>query len=279
MAGGWNTGLSLANATDIASNLTGEGGVLINCGGSAFAKGSWTQLIASTTTDVAWLLVNLDTYASTGTRFAFDIGVGSSGNEVAVVQNLEIAQYSQAFSSYFFPLSIKAGTRVAARVSGDTGGDQATIKVNGFDDAALSAGVGSAIDTYGYSTASNTGTAVDPGSSANTKGSYTQITSSVTNDLAGFFLGFDTQTLSSGNGIQGRVLIDVAIGGSGSEKIIVPNTNLITVPSGLCQVFPASSPYFPIPIKSGTRVAVRAQSSDSTATQRVFGVTVYGVRL
>lgn len=280
MAGGWNTGLSFANAQDIGSVLTDSGWTTVTTGGTTFSKGAWVQLIASTAADISWVMTALNGSFGGGWQWAYDIGIGSSGNEMAVASNLISNMYGDCNTTYMFPLSIKAGTRVAARASSNNAGDTGNIKLNAFDDTALSAGVGSAIDTYGFNAATNLGVQIDPGGTANTKGAYSQLSSSITNDLCGFFIGIDDQSnTNTGTAGHMNVLVDIAIGGSGSEKIVVPNLSLFRdIQSGGSTHYPETWPYLPIPIAAGTRVAARAQCSVTTSPDRLFGLTLYGVR-
>lgn len=280
MAGGFNTGLSVADAQDVGSVFSGGSGWTgLTTGGSTYTKGAWTQLIAATTADIAWVMVQMTGYFSGGFWLAYDIGIGASGSEVAIVSNLVSATYGPDNTTYMFPLCIKAGTRIAARASSNNASDGANIKMTCFDDTALSAGFGSGVDTYGFSSGSNQGVLIDPGGTANTKGSYSQITSSLTNDIAGFFLGIDDQSNTGGGSSAGNgTLFDIAIGASGSEKIIVPNLCLLRILGGTTIHIPDGFPYIPMPIKAGTRVAARAQCATTISPDRQFGITLYGVR-
>lgn len=280
MAGGWINGLTLNNAQDVGSGLSFTGWTDVIAGGTAFTKGSWTQLIASTSGDVSWVMVQCaNVRASVALSFAFDLAVGASGSEVAIASNLLISADQSVQATYFFPLCIKAGTRISARSASDHASDTGAIKLTVFDDTAMSCGVGSGIDTYGFTSASNLGVTIDPGATANTASSYVQISSSLTNDIAGFFLGFDDQNATTGTVGPLREIMDIAIGASGSEKVILPSFLLFrTISGGGTLHMPEASHYFPIPIKAGTRIAARAQSNTTVSPDRKFGLTFYGVR-
>ena len=71
-------------------------------------------------------------------------------------------------------------------------------------------------------------------------------------------------------------LVDVAIGGAGSEQIIIPNRPLVS--SALNGEFtPHVLGPFPVTIPTGSRIAVRGQSTTNDASDRCFDVVVYGV--
>lgn len=279
MAGGWSGGLHLANAKDAGSDSTTSTGAWLTSGGSAFTVGGWTELIAATTNDTAWVMVHANVNSSSGSFLAFDIAVGASGNETAVASKLVSNQVGGSGTIYMFPLTIPAGTRIASRFSSDFSTDTANINLTLFDDVAGSAHAGGIVDTYGFSSSSNNGVAVDPGSTTNTKGAYAQISASLTYDIAGFFMGFDGRNKTAGTAGRVKMLMDVAVGASGSEKVILPNfVRMNDYGSGWGLHYPDASPYIPVPIKAGTRVAVRAQADQNTSPDRIFGVTFYGVR-
>ncbi len=278
MAGAWQGGLQLSNS-QAGSDTTASSGINISGSGSAYTKGPWTQVIAAMTGDSAWMMVTLDATGSAGASFCADIGVGPAGSEFALVQNLECAQYASFACTYLFPLAIPAGTRVSARMSSDTGGDHILVAATLFGDTAASAGSGSAIDTYGFSPSTNLGTAIDPGTTANTKGGFTQIAAALTADISGFFMFFDTQADGGGSTAAADWLLDVAVGPGGSERVLLPNFAITAgEPGGFSSQYDTPTAFIPLPIPAGTRVSIRAQCSTAVSPDRIFGVSFYGVR-
>lgn len=279
MTGAWKGGDAWSNATSIGATLATSNGTTLNGSTSTtFTKGTWTQLIASTATDLTALLIVGQTFTSGGTAFAVDIGVGPGGSQSSVINNLNFSQVASSGASYLFPLNLPAGTSLWGRVSCNDINDAMVICVNAFQDLYTSAGTGSAIDTYGFSTATNLGTLVDPGATANTKGAYSQITASVTSDLAGILLAFDLQGLTGGTVGAVFWLIDIAVGAAGAEQVIIPNLYQMATTATLGSFFVPFPLYLPIQIPSGTRVAVRAQCSTNVSPDRLMGITLYGVR-
>lgn len=280
MTGQWKGGLALGNATAIGVVTATSTGTLITGSGSTFTKSAWAQLTASTASDLDWLLVSAESTTTGGTAFAIDVGIGGAGSETVILANLNYSDPVGGANNYFLPVSIPAGTRVAARMSSGNAGDTFRILLHGFEDTYHSAGSGSAVDTYGFSTLTNLGTAVDPGATANTKGAYSQIVSSTTNDLAGFIVIIDAQDHTTGSVGTIQWLLDVAVGASGSEVIILPNLYQIGfAAAGGINLMIQQQTYYPIPILAGTRIAIRAQCSVNTASDRLLGITIYGVRL
>ena len=288
MAGAWKGGLSFANATSIGAATSGTtGGTYLAGSSSTYTKSAWTQLIASTTTDITWVLVSGQCSLVAGVSFALDIGIGASGSEIVIVNNLSLQGVLVALSvgdafSFFFPLSIPAGTRIAARFSATVGSVSITLSMLGFQDTYQSAGSGSAVDTIGFSTVTNLGTQVDPGGSTNTKGAYATIGTTVA-DLAGFMIVVDTQNaIGSSNAIgYTQWLIDIAVGATGSEVVILPNLYQAgyTLTLNYAAIFVPVTMYFPIQIPVGSRIAARAQSTTAYTPDRLIGIAAYGVRV
>lgn len=111
--------------------------------------------------------------------------------------------------------------------------------------------IGPATDV-GSSTATSLGTTLTSGTT-NTKGSYTQLVASTTRDTDYILLSASN---SPSNGF--RLSIDLAVGGAGSEQIILPD---FVVSSGINSVNQVA---IPISIPAGTRLSARCQSSAAT---------------
>lgn len=84
--------------------------------------------------------------------------------------------------------------------------------------------------------------------SPDTKGAYTQLVASAPFDIGGLILSFQFNNNSS-------QLIDIAIGGAGSEQIVVPNL-LVAGFGGSGSHFIAQK-FVPIVIRKGSRIAAR----------------------
>jgi hypothetical protein len=214
-----------------------------------------------------------------------NIATGASGSEVVQIADLVVTRAATAGlrdggSAYMFPFVVPAGTRIAANCRSNVASETVQCNVMLFDDAFGSVTGGGATDTYGFNTAASLGTQIDPGASANTKGSYVQITASTTYDLAGFFLGFDGTGNTPGS-LANAISMDVGVGSAGNEVIVLPDFPLVASQTNAPRhsMNPGSTPYFPIKIPAGSRIAIRAQSTTASSPSRLFGVTFYGVRL
>jgi hypothetical protein len=116
---------------------------------------------------------------------------------------------------------------------------------------------GSRYSQVGEVAASSEMTSVTAGTPAHTKGSWTQLVASCPFNANGFFLSF-----SGGNTNTHDILVDVGVGASGSEQVIL--SNFLNSLSGFISA--KHSIFIPLPIKEGERIAVRFQSSTASAT-------------
>jgi hypothetical protein len=278
MVGGWHIGSSWSSPQDFASVTSGGTGLSgVTSGATAFGKGAWTEVVSATTADTQWFYFQMVKFAGEAVSVAIDIGIGASGSEIALASNLLAAGADRYLIHYVLPLSIKSGSRIAIRTASDLTSYSSFYKAGAFNDSAFS-GMGgvSAIDTYGFVSASGHGTAVDPGATANTKGAYAQIVSSTTSALDGFMLAFDCLSRTTGTA-DSDYLFDIAIGASGSERVVLPNIWCGQTDSGTT-TWLKNTQYFPIQIPAGSRIAARAQSGYTTAADRSLGLTLYGMR-
>lgn len=234
--------------------------------GTANAKGSWVELSSSTSADAQGMIVSLRFFGGTGDALV-DIGTGGAGAESVVVADLPChSENDQAMPVYHIPLPISSGTRVAARCQ--TTGGSASVKVLVY---LISTTVNlediTSVATYGTNAADSGGTEIDPGASTNTKGSWVEITSSLSADVK-FVI---PMIHNRGNSVRDSAgwLLDIGTGSAGSESVVVADLALMARSAGDV-IRPANYPPFPIEIASGTRVAVRAQSTINDATDRLF---------
>jgi hypothetical protein len=114
-------------------------------------------------------------------------------------------------------------------------------------------------DNHNARVAASQGTSVTP--AVGSKGSWAQAISSLTSDVYGLMIVIHSNNTS---GASRNSAVDIGIGGAGSETVLIPNllggnaTGYTSTGGGLWY-------YFPVFIAAGTRVAVRAQSTVTTA--------------
>lgn len=239
-------------------------------GGSANVKGSWAELSSSLpyAASAAILTFGHLTGSTLGSSL-FDLGLGGSGSEVVVVADLPHVPSSTGnpyrMTSVALAFPMVTGQRIAARVQSTWA--SASYRANLVP---LRGGVGKIrrATTYGTTGASSKGTVVTAGT-ANTKGSYAQLTGSTTNPIRFLALGIGGNTAQK---TSANWLIDIAIGAGGSEQVIVSNLPM-RVNSNPDDPEPNITPLLRCSIPAGSRLAARAQSS---AASEAIDVSAYG---
>lgn len=100
--------------------------------GATGAEGAWTQIVASTAKDYGGVMIsplfNVDTSLTSGLHTTLDAGVGASGQELTIGENLtqqvlwSTAEQKDAICIPSF-VGIPAGQRLSVRASGSTTAD------------------------------------------------------------------------------------------------------------------------------------------------------------
>ena len=231
-------------------------GDLVTASASTNTKGAWREMTASSGFDYQMIRVNLHNVKVPGERHLVDIGIGAAGSEQVVAENLFWDRYDDISEvALNMPLVIPAGTRVAARTQSDVA--SSTIRVYGHGFAGpWPAAVGfPLISALGAETADTTGILVDPGATANTKGAWAELVASTSRDI--FSLGILLGQNSDAALTAGLWLIDIGIGGSGVEEVILPDLHATSDPNNDVLTEVSLGP-FPVQIPSGSRISARA---------------------
>ena len=181
---------------------------------SAHTKGNWTELIASTSADASYIIV--DCFAASNnldTATLLDIGIGASTSEVALIADVAIGGSArflgQATFSFGVPIKIPSGTRLSARIqSVVTGGKQANIIIRTFDMGDYAAAPTS-VDVIGTSTATSEGTEM-----TGAAGTYKEIIASTVRDYKAIVM-----VPSTSSALISNILVEftLGIGASTSE--------------------------------------------------------------
>ena len=246
------------------------GAVAASSTGTTVANGSYTQIIASTSFDYNEILV-VATLASNSADGSLDIARGSAGSEQILIDNLRlsISAANPTFCSARLPLRVPRGSRLAAQAHGLT----PNVMIYGISHGPLS--------TSGYTRAeslniaSNIGTTIDPGASANTLSAWTQLIASTSRNYNALMIMCGGAGRAAGTaGVTW--LTDIGIGGAGSEQTLFKQLLGTETGSSIFALDPTSFGPFPCSIPSGNRIAARVQSSTSTAGRRAIDVAAYG---
>jgi hypothetical protein len=113
-----------SHVTTYGANTGTTSGASLDPGGTLHTKGAWTQLAASTSRNIDWIVPmadNLNDTAQSVCEWFVDIGTGAAASEVVVVPNLQFQataltdlKVPQAYPAIPVP-RIASGTRLAAR--------------------------------------------------------------------------------------------------------------------------------------------------------------------
>jgi hypothetical protein len=248
-------------------------GIPVTASGTTHTKGSWTELVASTSHEATDVVLFISHVSLTGV-WLVDVGVGASGSERILVPDIHISGYSGSTPSGIrIPIRIPSGSRISARVQSSVVSGVMNISghlIQGGFDAPQSRSV---IATYGATAASSRGIQVDPGAVAHTKGTWSEITSGTTRVIKDILIAAGNQGNTAAT--AALWLVDVAVGASGSEQIIIPDYRVSA--SGSETVSPMMSTPIPVSISSGSRLAIRSQCNITDATDRRLDFVLYGV--
>lgn len=185
-------------------------------GGTANTKGSWNQIIASTSSDISliWLSFSGGTNGSTDQGTLLDIAVGASGSEAAVVQDIACGGMfpNNPALSIPIPVVIPSGSRVSMRAQCGVAGRQFLTNATYHRTNDLQT-LPRSLDVIGSSTANSRGVAMSGAS-----GTWVQITSSTSQPYQGFVI---VPSMGGTSGLGNvAVRLTLGYGAAGSEAEI-----------------------------------------------------------
>lgn len=262
---------------DSGLDLTTAVGTLVTAAGSADTKGSWVEIesAAGNTFSSDVLKICLYDAGTTDDSYLVDIAIGGAGSEEVIIENLFFLSGAAtttggAFDVYEFPVTIPSGERIAARLQASTASSTLNVSIirgaPSFDQSDSTTGV----ITIGADTVNTAGVTVT--SADNAYGSWTEITSSLSDSIKGFCVGALHAPVSSYTG--GAISYQVGVGSAGNEEI-VSSGNITRQSSGETAFKPASA-FIGVGIASGERIAIRAVSSASNGDFDLDYI-IYGV--
>lgn len=241
-------------------------------------KGAWTELSSGLGVPANGFIVCLSTERAGAADWLFDIGIGAAGSEVVLVPNLyagcTTAQANELVSIPI-PIRIPGGQRLSMRYQASN------ITSEEARGLLLPYGCGphqfsgyELIEDLGTDTSDSGGTQVEPGGTANTKGSWSQLIASTANPYKAILVAIGNQARDTRSGASW--LVDIGIGAAAAETTLVPN-----LPARVQAATDLPVPRFhgplPVHIPAGTRISARAQCSINTAGDRLLDAIVYGL--
>ena len=231
---------------------------VINSPGSANVKGTYTQLVAATPFDVGGLLIQAQ--IATNTRQLADIAIGGAGSEVVAVPNVPFMNQGgsgvHSIMQKFIPLFVRKGERIAMRQQGFGASPYLHVKLQMLQLGGF-AGLQPPQKWEDWGTVLATTDVTRPTGSAtpNVKGSYSQL-------IAATGLTARWIILNLGLGTVDDIAMDIAVGGAGSEQVVIPSlygTNEVIIPYLL----------LPWNVPKGTRVAARVAAAGGASAMGI----------
>ena len=263
----------LSGGYDLANTV----GTSVTSSATANTQGAWVELVsaANNTMQSDSLSVYMGSDGGIAQlNFLVNIGIGTTETVICPDLYAQTASDSSGMKvfRYDFPLGIPAGQKISAQCSSN--GSSGLIKVwivRGYHALSQDSPLG-IVTAYGANTGASSGTIVAR-STANTFGSWVQLSASTAEEMRGFVVAAIRAQASWTTGQ--RIVYQVGIGSAGNEEVIFSGqeiaTNAQEVGNGHI------SPFVAVQIASGQRVAIRAQSNAANADGDLDYV-IYGVR-
>ena len=236
--------------------------------------GNWVQMFPTTpfpASNIVLFIGNSGIFASgANSQTLFDIGVGLSGAEQAIVQDVAIGGAAQ-FATWHFPLIVPSGSRVSMRLRSVTANKACLFGM-------MLWGGGSGVEsghratTYGAVTATSRGTVLATPATANTKSAWTAVSAATTSPMRWMSVGLaapNTATSAAANG-----LMDIGVGAAGVEAVLIADIPYRT--STAEDILAAWPMIYPVNLPAGVRLVARHQASAVSAAA-VPNITITGI--
>lgn len=232
-------------------------------------KGAWQEIIPSVLNLTRGFVVQLSP-AITLRLFLVDIGVGPSGSEQVIVNNIAVpASTSAPSKNLYFPIGLPQGVRVAMRYQTSNVTDVSLLgSITTFSTGFYVSSPWSRVVTLGANTADSSGVTIT--SPNGSKSSYVQLIGSLPFDIYGLVISISN---SGDFSLSGEFhLIDIATGASGSEYDVIKNLP-IQEEANTDIFYP--NVFGPIPFHAiaGSRISARAQANGAG---NPFDIVLYG---
>lgn len=251
-----------SNGVTTASSIRNT--TTITAAGTANTWGSWVQVHSSLTADIdrLHLMIQAATAANgVDTSTLLQLGTGGSGSETAFI-TIAVG-YSTGPRAFTIPGFIASGTRVSARLASQVTSKSVDVISTVFP--AKTSHVTAPV-AYGVDTANSRGVLLSAPGSLNTKGAWTEITASTSAAHTALLVcpqGGGATNISSAN-----VLIDIGIGASSSETVIIGDLHGVTTASE--SITWTTPMLYGLDVPSGSRLSARYQRANANNTVDLF---------
>ncbi len=244
-------------------------------GGAANTKGAWATLKDPTPFHASGILFHIADCDNTGDYLidvAYGTTLGADSTLTPAIQNIyfggSIVDGTTTHDPVFIPLTIPGGRRLAACCQSTTASGIINISVTLLAGGFPGCPSFGRATTYGANTANSRGTLVDPGGVASTKGAWSVLSASTTNNMQWIVvcLGRLDTTMTNQRG-----RLDLGVGVALSEQYVLNDINYTLRSS---KGFQPGFLSFPCAKKGASRLVTRAQSSDITAENQIYALAI-----
>lgn len=233
---------------------------------SSNTKGAWAQMIAATTYDSNCItFVDRRPIGESGQFRSrlYDIAIGGSGSERVVVPNLT-AGWNASAVIHRVPIFVPAGSRISVRTQVGVNGGSLTGNVLLYLERSSALPILARAKDYGSNTGDSTATTLPGGTlAANTKSSWVELTSSTTSPIRYLYAQFSAPYSNDWGASEINGLVDIGVGGSGSEVVVMPNLQWRGRTDEI-MIAPSFGAFIDIP--AGSRIAARWQTNITNPT-------------
>jgi hypothetical protein len=260
----------------IGTNTANGKSIQVDAPASTHTKGSWAELAATTeyeTSSITFFIQGYQTDISTD--YLIDLAIGAAASEQVILENYHLSVVSvlyRATNPYTIPIKIPAGSRISCRIQSSYPSGLLFVGIL-LHSTTYNTTSTDKIYTFGADTSDSGGVSIDPGGSANTKGSWVELTAATEAPLKWLSLSLGSQLNSSRESFYG--LLDIGIGAAASEQTIISDLPIACNSIG-DKVSPGYVSPILIDIPEGSRIVVRAQVDIIEATDRLFDIILYG---
>jgi len=253
-------------------------GLSVTASASANAKGSYSEMVASTAGATNWLSLTITSTNITSSQgMLVDIATGAAASEVVLIPDLPTE--GNSFGSLCpagrygpWPVDIAGSTRIALRCQSATAGGEVLNHAFIHHWAAGTTVGATGYTAYGVDTSASIGEAVDPGGTPNTKGSYIELEAST--GIVIQLLSVQSVASNSSPGNPSAWRVDIATGAGGAEVVLIPDL-VRTRSEQHRSIFPKCNT-FPTYIASSTRLSFRASCNTADVQDRNFELCLLG---
>lgn len=245
---------------------------------TANAKGVWTTI---GTASFDYDMIQVEAHSFTAFNHCIDIGIDDgSGNTFVLCPDLGLSgglQVAGISVMYQIPIHIPAGAVIKCRQSrNNSATGDIRFSIHGFSAAPGGSPPFSRLISL-YTPTTSRGPTVDASGTAHTLGAYTELASSSSLDIEALILCFGQGGDADRGAILVQWLVDISIGASGSEQVILSQFPLTV--AGLLSAQPLPMVLGPLPVfvPAGSRFACRTQCNVNTAGDRGIDVRAWGL--